>query len=67
MATHSSILARKIPWTEGLAGYSPWGSKGLDTLEHMGIYVYIHMCVYVYMYIYFVPWAYFNEGMRSTS
>ena len=23
MATHSSILAWKIPWTRGLAGYSP--------------------------------------------
>ena len=25
MATHSSILAWRIPWTEDLAGYSPWG------------------------------------------
>ena len=24
MATHSSILARKISWTEELADYSPW-------------------------------------------
>ena len=28
MATHSSILAWRIPWTEeSLAGYSPWGRK----------------------------------------
>ena len=27
MATHSSILARRIPWTKGLEGYSPWGLK----------------------------------------
>ena len=28
MATHSSILAWRIPWTEeGLMGYSPLGSK----------------------------------------
>ena len=27
MATHSSILAWRIPWTEELAGYSPWGCK----------------------------------------
>ena len=27
MATHSSILAWKIPWTESLAGYSAWGRK----------------------------------------
>ena len=25
MATHSSILAWRIPWTEELAGYSPRG------------------------------------------
>ena len=27
MATHSSILAWKIPWTEEPSGYSPWGCK----------------------------------------
>ena len=27
MATHSGILAWKIPWTEEPAGYSPWGFK----------------------------------------
>ena len=27
MATHSSILAWKIPWTEEPVGYSPWGRK----------------------------------------
>ena len=31
MATHSSILAWKIPWTEELRGvYSPWGFKEWD-------------------------------------
>ena len=30
MATHSSILTWKIPWTEG---YSPCGHKELDTTE----------------------------------
>ena len=30
MATHSSILAWRIPWTEG---YSPWGRKESDTTE----------------------------------
>ena len=31
MATHSSILAWEIPWTEkSLVGYSPWGLKELD-------------------------------------
>ena len=27
VATHSRILAWKIPWTGELAGYSPWGCK----------------------------------------
>ena len=26
MATHSSILAWEIPWTD-LVGYNPWGCK----------------------------------------
>ena len=32
MATHSSILAWRIPWTED-PGYSPWGHKESDTTE----------------------------------
>ena len=27
MATHSSIPAWRIPWTEEPVGYSPWGHK----------------------------------------
>ena len=27
MATHSSILAWKTPWTEEPVGYSPWGHR----------------------------------------
>ena len=30
MATHSSILAWKIPRTDHLVGYSPWFCKELD-------------------------------------
>ena len=32
MATHSSILAWKIPW---MVGYSPWGRKESDTTERL--------------------------------
>ena len=32
MATHSSILAWKIPWMEE-PGYNPWGQKESDTTE----------------------------------
>ena len=35
MATHSSVLAWKIPWTDNLVGYSPWGGKELDTTERL--------------------------------
>ena len=30
MATRSSILAWRLPWTEEPAGYSPWGHKESD-------------------------------------
>ena len=33
MATHSSTLAWKIPWTEEL-GRNPWGHKESDVTEH---------------------------------
>ena len=33
MATHSSILAWRIPWAEEPGGYSPVGCKELDTTK----------------------------------
>ena len=33
MATQSSTLAWRVPWTRSLAGYSPWGHKESDTTE----------------------------------
>ena len=35
MATHSSTLAWKIPWTRSLVGYSLWGCKESDTTEQL--------------------------------
>ena len=35
MATHSSILAWRIPWTKEPVGYHPWGRKELDTTEQL--------------------------------
>ena len=35
MAAHSSILAWKIPWTQRLVGYSPWGHKESDMTERL--------------------------------
>ena len=34
IATHSSILAKRIPWTEKLSGLQSWVCKELDTPEH---------------------------------
>ena len=35
MATYSSILAWRIPWTGSLVSYSPRGGKELDTTEQL--------------------------------
>ena len=37
IATHSSILTWRIPWTGSLAGYSPWGCKEPDTTEQLSM------------------------------
>ena len=45
MATHSNILAWKLPWTED-PGYSSWDRKELDTTEHTHTHTHIHMNVH---------------------
>ena len=35
MATHSSVLAWGIPWTEEPVDYSPWGGKESDITEQL--------------------------------
>ena len=35
MATHSSILAWRIPWTEKVGGLHSWGHKELDITEQL--------------------------------
>ena len=48
MATHSSILAWRIPWTEETDGlYSPWGCKQLDTTEQY-LFVWQYSITYIY-------------------
>ena len=39
METHSSIFAWRIPWTEVLEGYSPWGCIELDMTEQLPLYL----------------------------
>ena len=47
MATHSGILAWRIPWTWSLVGYSPWDPKHSDMSEpltsapHLIIYTFL--------------------------
>ena len=43
MATHSSILAWRIPWTEEPGRlYSPWGCKESDSTE------WVHVCMHTH-------------------
>ena len=35
MATHSSILAWRNPWTRSLGGFSPWGHRESDMTERL--------------------------------
>ena len=41
-ATHSSILAWRIPWTEGTRGYSPWHCKELDVTDQLSTHTHNH-------------------------
>ena len=39
MATRSSIITRKVPWTEETGGlYNPWGHKESEMTEQLSIY-----------------------------
>ena len=43
MATHFSILAWEIPWTEEPGGYSPRGHKELDKTEQLSTHTITYM------------------------
>ena len=49
-ATHSSILAWRIPWTESPEGYSPRGRKESDTTEQLTL----HIKAFITSVLYFV-------------
>ena len=42
MATYSSILAWRIPWTEELGGLQSMGHKELDTTERLHFHFHSH-------------------------
>ena len=51
MATHSTILAWEIPWTEKPGGLQSVGSRrGGHTEQHMGTHT--HMCTHTHIQIY---------------
>ena len=47
MATHSSILAWKTPWTEEPGGLRPWGCIESDTTEHAHTHTHTHTHTHV--------------------
>ena len=52
MATHSSILAWRIPWTEELGGLQSMGRKESDTTEQL----HFHLFVFYYPKTLWVKW-----------
>ena len=55
MATHSSVFAWKIPWTEEPGGLQPMDCKELDTTEATENSTYLHLdtfllCIYYHMH-----------------
>ena len=50
MATHSSILAWRIPWTEDSCRLQSMGLQESDTTEWLSTHTHIHACVCVCVY-----------------
>ena len=73
MATHSSILAWRIPWTEKPGGLSPWGCKEADMTEQLThtVLFYQNCCLvgyvaFIHLQIPFSSLS-FLEGMKLQS
>ena len=45
MATHSSILAWRIPWMEELSGLQSMGHKESDTTEQLHFHFYVYSVI----------------------
>ena len=57
MATHSNILAWRIPWTEEPCGLQSMGSQESDITEWLSFH-YVG-CIYIYnCYIFFLDWSF---------
>ena len=53
MATHSSILAWRSPWTEEPEGYSPWDCKESATTERLTLSFY--SCIFLFHFAFWPP------------
>ena len=56
MATHSSIIVWKVPWTEECGGLQSQGHKELDATDHtqhilimLNLPIHEHWCVPIYL------------------
>ena len=63
MATDSGILTWRIPRTEELTGYSPWGHRELDMTERAGPVLY----KILYLYTVFKYYKIFGHGVGTGS
>ena len=63
MATHSSVLARRIPWTEEPGGLQSMGSQ---TVRHDWATEHAHPEVFVYGMLAIKTWLFTTASLRST-
>ena len=52
MATHSSMLAWRIPWTKEPGGLQPMGLQRVGQLHFTSIDLYINIFIFKYIYLY---------------
>ena len=57
-ATHSSILAWRIPWQRSLAGFSPWSYKDSNTTKQLTYFIVNSHPVYRVNSIWHVLWCF---------
>ena len=56
IATHSSILAWRIPWTEEPGRHSPWGHKDSDITEWLTILLFWSSFLFVCCFLFLLIW-----------
>ena len=61
-ATHSSILAWRIPWQRSLAGFSPWSYKDSNTTEQLTHFTVNSHPVYTVNSIWHMLWCFPGGG-----